>query len=54
MIHARHLHGSPPEVAGRGLESSRRPEIFVAVAASLSAVRRANRAADEMRGVRHG
>lgn len=47
MIHVRHLHGSPPKSGGPVTESSRRREIFAALAASLSAVRRAKRASDE-------
>ncbi|NGO55344.1 hypothetical protein [Allomesorhizobium camelthorni] len=53
MIHARHLHGSPPKNGGPVPESSRRRDIFAAVEASLSAVRRANRAADESQRVHH-
>lgn len=44
MVHAGHLRGSPRKSGGRDLESSRRCEIFAAMAASLSAVRRAKRA----------
>lgn len=47
MIHARHLHGSLPKNGGPAPGSSRRREIFVAAEASLSAVRRAKRAAGE-------
>ncbi|SFL17795.1 hypothetical protein SAMN04488498_14815 [Mesorhizobium albiziae] len=47
MIHTRHLHGSPPKNGGPVPVSSHRREIFAAVGASLSVVRRATRAADE-------
>ncbi len=47
MIHARHLHGLPPQNGEPVTELSHRRELFEAVEASLSAVRRAKRAADE-------
>ncbi|SJM30201.1 hypothetical protein BQ8482_130100 [Mesorhizobium delmotii] len=47
---ARHPHRSPPQNGGPVPESSRRREIFAAVEASPSAVRRAKRAADESCG----
>lgn len=52
MIHATHLHGSPAKNGGPVPESSRRRGFFAAVAASLSAVHLAKRAADEKPCVR--
>ncbi|TIL55421.1 MAG: hypothetical protein E5Y79_34405 [Mesorhizobium sp.] len=52
VIHATHLHGSPAKNGGPVPESSRRRGFFAAVAASMSAVRPAKRAADEKPCVR--
>lgn len=47
MIHFRQAHGSPLENGASDLGSNRHRELFVAVEASLSQVRKAKRAADE-------
>lgn len=52
VIHATRLHGSPAKNGGPVPESSRRRGFFAAVAASLSAVHLAKRAADEKPCVR--
>lgn len=55
MIHARYLHGPPSKNGGPVTESSLRHEIFAAVVASLSAVRKAKRALNEnQRRMHHG
>lgn len=52
MSQARYPHRSPPKNGGPVPESSRRREIFAAVEASPSAVRKPKRAADESCGGR--